>query len=98
MISDLISALWPAPSRALRILNSVQLPDLSRLQRPEALGRDAGGPERLGKRERRRVDRFIGQRERSEMVGERQVGAAVEERLHGLCRLEMLVAHKQRGS
>jgi len=59
LISDLISALWPAPSRALRILNSVQLPDLSRLQRPEALGRDAGGPERLGKRERRRVDRFM---------------------------------------
>src|SRR5262249_61427959 len=82
------------PEVLIAAASGIELPDLSRLQRAAAGRIDAGFSERLGQRARRGVDRLFGEREGSVVVGEGKLGAAVEERLHGICRVEMLVAHE----
>src|SRR6266436_4486463 len=73
---------------------SLQLPHLSGPQRAEALRRNFGSPQGLGEREERGIERLVGQLEGAVMVGERDFGAAIDQRLHGLGWVHVLVAHE----
>ena len=53
-----------------------------------------GSLQRLGERDERRIDRFVGELERAVVVRERELGAAIDERLHRLGRIHVLVAHE----
>src|SRR5689334_2350872 len=80
--------------QAACVSGRIDLPDLSWLQHAESLCGSSFGRHRLRKRERRCVDRLVGQLKGSVMMRERELGAAVAERLHGLGRIHVLVAHE----
>ena len=71
-----------------------QLPDLSRSQRAEALGRNSCRVQRLGKRDERRVDGLVGELKRAVVMAEGELGAAIDEGLHRLGRVHMGAAHE----
>ena len=58
-----------------------QLPHLPRLQHAESLMRYTGRRQRLDERRARGVDRLVGQLERAVVMGERKLGAAIDQRL-----------------
>src|SRR5580700_10482167 len=72
----------------------LQLHHLAGPQGAEALGRNTGSLQAVGKRDERRIDRFVGELERAVMVRERQLGAAITIGLHRLRRIHVLVAHE----
>src|SRR5580704_5838006 len=74
--------------------SQLKLHHLAGPQGAEALGRNAGSLQGLGKREGRRIDRFVGELERAVMVRQRQLGAAIAIGLYRLLRVHVLVAHK----
>ncbi len=81
----------PAESRQLSRYNCHTSPGR------KARKRSAGIPataQRVGERDKRRIDRFVGELERAVMVSERELGAAIDERLHRLGRVHVLIAHE----
>jgi hypothetical protein len=72
----------------------LQLQHLPRPQRAEAFWRNSGDLQGVGKRNERLIDRFVGQLERAVMVGERSLGAAINQCLHRLCRIHVIVVHE----
>src|SRR6202161_1406717 len=74
--------------------SQLKLHHLAGPQGAGALGRNTGSLQGLGKREKRRLDRFIGELERAVMVRERKLGAAIARGLHRLRRIHVLLAHE----
>ena len=70
------------------------MPDLPRAQRAESPGRNPGRVERIGERMQRCIDRFIGELECAVVAGERRLGAAIDQCLHGLGGVHVLLAHE----
>jgi len=60
----------------------------------ETFWQNSGNLQGVGKRGERSIDRFIGQLERAVMVGERNLCAAIDQCLHRLGRIHVLVAHE----
>src|SRR5262245_44521824 len=96
----LLDALCPAMTWIVRrfqqtqVLDRIDLPDLPWSQDAELLRRNTGAGNRFREREPRRIDRLVGQLECSVMVRERELSAAVAERLHGLVGIHVLIAHE----
>src|SRR5215813_2375120 len=72
----------------------LQLPNLSWPQRAETLWRNFGGLQGLGEGGERGIKRLVGQLEGAVMVAERKLGAAIDQGLHRLGRVHVLVAHE----
>jgi len=64
------------------------------VQSAKALPRNPGSGQRIGKREARRIDCFVGELERAVVVRKRNLRPAVDESLHRLGRVHVLVAHE----
>src|SRR5258705_210605 len=73
---------------------SLQLPHLSGPQRAETLRRNFGSLQGLGEREERGIERLVGQLEGAVMVAEPDLCAAIDQRLHRLGGIHVLVAHE----
>src|SRR5437763_13865084 len=71
-----------------------QLPYLPGLEHAEPIGWDLRRRARRDQRPFGRVDRLIGEMEGAVMMGERELGAAIEERLDGFGGIHVLVAHE----
>jgi hypothetical protein len=71
-----------------------RMPHLPGLQCAEALGRNAGQFQRIGERNERRIDRFVGELKGAIVAGKSRFGAAIEQRLHGLGGIHMHIPHE----
>src|SRR6266849_9937311 len=74
--------------------NTLQLPNLPGPQRAEALWRNLGSLQGLGECDERGIERLVGQLEGAVMVAEPNLGAAIDQCLHRLGRIHVLVAHE----
>src|SRR5882672_7413672 len=70
------------------------LHDLPRLQRHKTLARNLRLLKRRMQRDDRRVDRLVGELKGAVVMRQRLLRAAIGQRLHGVCRVHMLVSHE----
>jgi hypothetical protein len=75
-------------------LDGSKLPYLSRPQCGKTIQRNACRAQGVRKRKQRRVNRFIGELERAVMMGQGNTSTAIDQRLHRLGWVHVVVAHK----
>src|SRR6516165_11986636 len=72
----------------------LDVPHLPGPQYAESLARNASRLQRIGECKGRRIDRFVGELEGAVMAGECGLGTAIEQSLHRLRGIHVLVAHE----
>ena len=87
------STYWCCSSSAAPLMNYTGTTSPGR-KAAESLGRNVSSLQGVGQRDERRIDRFVGELEGAVMVGERQLGAAVDKRPDRLGRVHVLVLHE----